>query len=66
MSMHGKESCCVVFISDQVKPYVGKLETISFETVLSTTIVRVNNALDVCHHACSVERFVIAVYSTEE
>ena len=47
-----EESCCVVFIPDKVKPHVLKLETVSCETVLSTTIVRLNNALDVCYNVC--------------
>ena len=40
-----------------------------FGTELAITIVHVNDTLDdgdVCHNACSEERFVIAVHPTEE
>ena len=66
MHFHGKESRCVVFIPDQVKPHVLKLETISFEKVFATTVVRVNDTLDECHNAYSKKRFVIAIHPTEE
>ena len=69
MNVLGKESRCVVFIPDQVKPHVLKLETKSFGTELAITIVHVNDTLDdgdVCHNACLEERCVIAVHPTEE
>ena len=66
MNLHGKERRWVVFIPDQVKPHVLKLETISFEKMLTTTVVRVNDTLDVYHNACLKKRFVIAVHPTEE
>ena len=69
MNVLGKERRCVVFIPDQVKPHVLKLETKSFGTELATTIVHVNDTLDdgdVCHNACLEERFVIAVHPAEE
>ena len=47
------------FFPDQVKPHVIKLETISFATVFTTTIVRVNDTLYVRHNAGSEERFVV-------
>ena len=65
-NLHGNESRCVAFTPDQVKPHVLRLQTISFEKVWTTTVVRVNNALDVCQNACSKERFVIAAHLTEE
>ena len=46
MNVLGKESRCVVFIPDQVKPHVLKLETKSFGTELAITIVHVNDTLD--------------------
>ena len=57
------------FYTRSSKAHVLKLETKSFGTELATTIVHVSDTLDdgdVCHNACSEERFVIAVHPTEE
>ena len=66
MNLHGKESRCVAFIPDQVKTHALNPETISFEKALTTTVVRVNDTLDLCHNAFSKKKIVTAVHLSEE